>query len=115
MLEEARELTRRLLTRFRDRVAADGREFAVLYVPRGNLELEGRIPDEDLWIPWLRRTCEELDITLLDPTAALRAAHSPTSPMYDDHWSAQGHAVIAEVVADYLRGLPPTTRGGGGT
>jgi hypothetical protein len=103
MLDEARELTRRVLARFRDEVLADGRRFAVLYVPRGNEELEGRLDPEDLWLPWLGRTCEDLGIPLIDPSAALRQAHGASVPMYDDHWSPAGHAVIAHEIEAFLR------------
>jgi len=105
MLSEARELTRRVLARFRDEVVGGGRQFVVLYVPRGNEELDGQLAERDIWLPWLRRTCAELGVALIDPTEALRAGQSAATPMYDDHWSPRGHAVIASEVESYLRDL----------
>jgi hypothetical protein len=103
LLAEARLLTKRVLARFKHEVEADGRQFAILYVPRGNAEIEGRLPAADLWAPWLADTCAELGIRLIDPSEALRQHHTSSQPMYDDHWSPAGHAVIADVLAELVR------------
>jgi hypothetical protein len=101
-LKEAKILTRRILVRFAGLVRADGREFFVLYVPRGNDEVEGSLPVTDRWLPWLRETTAELEIALLDPTSALKARQMTGTPTYDDHWSPAGHEVIANYLADSL-------------
>jgi hypothetical protein len=103
LLADARLLMKRVLARFAEEVERDGRQFAVLYVPRGNVEIEGRLPVADRWGPWLADTCTELGIRLIDPTDALRKHHTLDRPMYDDHWSSAGHAVIADVLAEPIR------------
>lgn len=105
LLADARLLTRRVLARFRDEVERDGRRFAVLYAPRGNGEIEGRLREADRWLPWLAETCAELGVRLIDPTDALRQHHTSERPMYADHWSPAGHAVIADVLAEPIREL----------
>jgi hypothetical protein len=102
VLQEAQLLTRRILARFAAAVRDDGREFFVLYVPRGNDEVDGNLPLADRWLPWLRETTAALGITLLDPTSALAARQTTGTPTYDDHWSPAGHEVIANYLADSL-------------
>lgn len=103
LLAETEILARRILQQFRDEVARDGRGFAVLYVPRGNEELEGTLEPADSWVPWLSRTCAELGIPLWNPTALLRREHAAGKVIYDDHWSPAGHERIASFVAEQLR------------
>ena len=50
----------------------------------------------------LERTCEELEIPLLDPTDALRIRLEAGEVVYDDHWTPAGHAVIAGALAGHL-------------
>ena len=109
LLEEAKLLTRRILVRFRDEVVRDGRGFSVLYVPRGNEELAGDLAPDDSWLPWLSRTCAELDIELLDPSAVLRGARDSGTKVYGDHWTSAGHEIIAAFVAQHLAGEPART------
>lgn len=110
LLADARLLTKRMLARFKQEVERDGRQFVVLYVPRGNVEIEGRLPVADRWWPWLADTCTELGIRLIDPTEALRKHHTSDRPMYDDHWSPAGHAVIANVLAEPIREMLASRR-----
>src|SRR5206468_8837341 len=49
LLGEAQTLAGRILRQFRDEVVADGRRFAVLYVPHGNEELRETLAVEDRW------------------------------------------------------------------
>ncbi len=102
LLAEVQLLTRRILARFRDEVQGQGREFAVLFVPEGLAGVNGRLEPEDSWYPFMERTCAELEITLIDPHAALRARHEAGIRTYDDHWSPAGHEVIADLLSDYL-------------
>ena len=103
MLEEAKLLTSRLLSQFRDSVESDGRRFMVLHVPQGNKELEGDFDEDDKWLPWLRETCKELDIRLIDTVQVLAEHHSRDNPMFDDHWSPAGHEVISELLKTTVR------------
>jgi hypothetical protein len=85
--------------------AADARhtDLIVLYVPRGNDQLSGVIAESDTWLPWLRATCADLGLPLVDPTAALREAFAEGRAVYADHWTAAGHDVVAGVLADAVR------------
>jgi hypothetical protein len=100
--EETLRLTRHILRRFQEEVLRDGRRFAVLYVPRGNGDLDGTLRSQDSWFPWLSQTCVELGIRLLDPRDWIRTHRVPGSTIYDDHWSPEGHALIAAFVAEAL-------------
>lgn len=97
--DAAREVGAAVLRDWAQQVAAEGKEFWVLYVPRGNTQLQGEIAQKDIWLPWLRRTCSELEINLLDPTDSLRQCLEDGSAAYADHWSPAGHQVIADFLA----------------
>jgi hypothetical protein len=102
LLAEVQLLTRRILARFRDEVQDQGREFAVLFVPRGPAEVDGHLGPGNSWYPFVERTCAELEIPLIDPRSALRARHEAGIRTYDDHWSPAGHEVIAGLLSDFL-------------
>jgi hypothetical protein len=53
----------------------------------------------------LREACRSLGIPLVDPRADLRAAEAGGRPAYfvrDGHWTAEGHAVAARRIAQFL-------------
>ena len=53
----------------------------------------------------LRKACRSLGLLLVDPRDALRAAQASGRPAYfvrDGHWTAEGHAVAARALADFL-------------
>jgi len=54
----------------------------------------------------LRRRCRDARIKYLDLTLTLKAAAQEGKLVYladDDHWSPEGHAVVAEEIAGYIR------------
>jgi hypothetical protein len=102
MLAEAKTLTRRILTQFRDEVVRDGRRFAVLYVPRGPKELKGQLRPQDSWLPWLSQTCAELGIPLWNPHGLLSARQRAGTVIYNDHWTPEAHQLMASFIADQL-------------
>ena len=99
---EIEHLTGSILAGFAKTVRADGRQFAVLYVPRGEAEVEGRLSGDASWYPWLSAACAELGVPLIDPRAALRRRLAGGDAVYDDHWTEAGHEVVSEVVAGFL-------------
>ncbi len=103
LLREAKALTRNLLRAWQLEATNAGRPLWILYVPRGSEELRGNLAPGDPWFPWLDQVCREFDIPLLDPRGPLLTMQTSGSPVYDDHWSPAGHAVIAEVLATSLR------------
>jgi hypothetical protein len=102
LLEESKALTHALLRVWSREVRADGRDFLLLYTPRGPEELSGNLPPEDHWFPWVEEVCADLGIPLIDPRDALRARQQSGEPVYDDHWSPSGHEVISTVLSQYL-------------
>ena len=114
-VERAERLGGILLREWRDAAAGDRIGFLVLYVPRGESQLTGTLPQKDTRLPWLRTTCTSLRIPLLDPSAALLQRLQAGDHVYDDHWTAAGHDVIARVLADSLGSSAPRTGGTGAT
>lgn len=104
--EDAAELMRRVLLQWRNELRARGVPLYVLYVPRGAAQLTGELPLASTWRPWLGRTLEGLDIPLIDPTEALAEKERAGVAMYDDHFSPEGHATVAGVLADALASVP---------
>jgi hypothetical protein len=120
--QQAAEVTERELAAFAQDVAQDGGQLAILYVANP-LQVDsrecsvGRFFDRvgsDVVLPpdsgiqsWLRDVTARLNLPFADPTAAMRAfdAAQPAdafAPLYlraDCHWSARGHAFVAEFLA----------------
>ena len=78
-----------------------GVALTILYVPRGEDHIRGKIASEDTWKPWLEQTSERLGIPLIDPTSALASALRSGHSVYDDHWTPAGHRVIARELAEH--------------
>jgi hypothetical protein len=100
--EAAARVTRAILAHWKRLAESEGRDFSVLYVPRGEKQLEDIQLEGETWLPWLRGTCRELSIRLVDPSDALRRRLREGARVYDDHWSPEGHRVIADVLAEEL-------------
>lgn len=101
----AKRLGELALASWQRSTAARGARFAVLYTPRGEDQLTGRLAREQTWLPWLEATCAKLGIALLDPSDALRARLEAGDAVYDDHWTPAGHEVIADVLASYFTAI----------
>jgi len=104
-------LAERILADWKRRADAAGRPLVVLYMPRGNEMLTGRIREEESWLPWLRATCAGLGVPLLDPRDALRARLDAGEPPFDDHLTRAGHEAIASFLAEALPPLLPEGAG----
>jgi hypothetical protein len=100
--QESATLAERILRRWKADCDAAGRPFFVLYVPRGEAQLTGEIRAEDTWLPWLQETSAALGIELVDPSAALRRRLAEGVHVYEDHFSPDGHRVVAEVLESRL-------------
>ena len=96
--EEAEEMGRRVLTRWRDELRARGVAFYVLYVPHGEKQLSGELPVESTWKPWLGRVTSELGIPMIDPSPELARRLAAGERMFDDHFTPAGHEVVAGVL-----------------
>ena len=104
--DPARELAERVLRAWAREAENQGVALTILYVPRGEDHLRGKIASEDTWKPWLEQTCARLAIPLIDPTGALASEVDSGQSVYDDHWTPAGHQVVARVLAEHelLRG-----------
>jgi hypothetical protein len=99
---EAERLGRAILADWKARADAEGIALEILYVPRGDEQLRGKLAEADTWLPWLRREAADLGIPLLDPSRALQGRLERGDPVYDDHWSPAGHEVVAALLAEDL-------------
>jgi hypothetical protein len=88
-----------------DKVRADGRKFAVLYVPNEG-ELTKKDEDQDTWKVWLKTWCAKKKVPFIDPSSAFTAAAAGGTKVYDDHLSVDGHRVFARVFADWFEARP---------
>jgi hypothetical protein len=100
--EEAARVTGAILYDWKRRAESEGRDFSVLYVPRGEPQLEDSRLEAESWLPWLRDSCRRLSIRLIDPSDALRRRLQEGARVYDDHWSPEAHRVVAGVLAEDL-------------
>lgn len=98
------ELTKALIRRLRDRVHENGSEFLLVLIPNREYVVRDYVEDlpEQLLVSFARR--EGIDVVDLLP-ALERAARDGGEPYFrtDPHWTPEGHAVAAEVLADHLR------------
>jgi hypothetical protein len=111
LLAEGKELTERILRHWRDQAAQEGRVFAVLFVPRDEDEVMGRLPAEESWRPWLSATCERLGIPLIDPQSELCPIVEGGGHVYDDHWTPAGHKAVASFLARWIADHVPAAAG----
>jgi len=99
--KEAKELAEAVIKEWADAEKAEGRQFAVFYVP-----MEGQFTKkdeaQDTWKHWLKTYCAREGIDFIDACAAFTAAEAKGEKMHDDHFSAAGHRVFAEVFADWF-------------
>jgi hypothetical protein len=80
-----------------------GQIFLVLYVPRSEPQLRGKIGADKTWLPTLTSICDDLGIALVDPGPALARRLAEGVRIYDDHWTPDGHAVVARELGEALR------------
>ena len=113
-------LTGEILRAFRDSASRSGAELILVYVPaivqvedenwRMKRDLFGLIGEFDLDKPNRRLAAEAArhDIPLLDLAPGLRK-HAGHRRLYyeESHWTPEGHALAARLVADYLQRRRP--------
>lgn len=88
-------------------VTQAGKQFAVLYVPKGDY-LSDDSPKHKIFKGWLIKSCDRLGIPLLDPSKAILAARKKGIAVYGDHWTPAGHAVLTEFMSQWLGAVLPT-------
>ena len=103
---EAEQVGAALLAEWDRRAREHGRRFAVLYVPRGVAQLTGQVAVADTWWPWLRETCAELGIPLVDSSPVLESLRAAGTAPFDDHFTPEAHVAVAELLAESLVDAP---------
>ena len=78
-----------------------GKQFAVLYVPKGSRFSEDSAKRYS-FKGWLVNSCERLRIPLLDPSKAILTARTEGIKVYGDHWSPAGHRVVSGFLSEWL-------------
>lgn len=101
LVEDAWTLVERILDRWHREVAAQGRAFIILRVPR---EQEVAVPlaEQDTWAPRLHDYCARRAIPLVDPTPLFIPRMAAGEAIYDDHYTSLGNRVSAEAFVDYF-------------
>jgi len=100
----AERLGRSILAEWAQEVRKEGRLFYVLYMPRGS-EFLADEPSRKTWKPWLLETCRALNIPVIDPSEAFEKRERSGVPVYVDHLTVQGHAVLGEVLRGWLEAV----------
>jgi hypothetical protein len=98
---EAIELTEATILAWRDYVEQRGKDFAVLYIPRGS-ELQKPTAQQDSWKPWLEPFLLRANIPLIDPTPELAAMESAGRQVFYDHFTPFGHVATANAFKAWL-------------
>jgi len=100
LYDQAFELTLALVDQLRREAKANGSQFAVAIASTDRQLLFGGDSSREA------AALTELGIPFVDLLPTIRAAHSETSPMHfacDGHWTAAGHKVVAEILAEFLQ------------
>jgi hypothetical protein len=124
-LDHAWRLTKAILTRLADEAESLGSELVIFHVPTresiypGDWESAKRrfgLQDEQWSVEQdrisLKRTCDELAFNCIFPVGRFRAEAKSLQEegkrlyfLGDDHWTVEGHRLVGEIIADYVRRL----------
>ena len=124
------ELTGALLAQLKESVAREGSELVVFVVPswasiygrdfkkaRGYYKVGADLYPEKV-NSVLKSLCEKNGIKFLDPTASMKeaakAGHAKLYYKKDGHWTAAGHKVAGDFLAEYVRVYSSMTNPPGG-
>ncbi len=105
LIAQARAVTEKVITTWRDDVIDAGRSFSILYIPRG-AEMNRPLREQDSWGRWLHELCAAHGIDLIDPTAEFVLREARGEEIYYDHLTAAGHAALADVFLGYVTVQP---------
>jgi hypothetical protein len=86
------EVTERLLSQLRDDVKNDHADFRVFYIPEKDC-LDGSAQEDAL-----TEIARRLELPLVSFRSRLNTSHY----LKDRHWTANGHAIAAEVISQSL-------------
>ena len=104
LIATATQLMERQLYAWARMAEADGRSFAVAYVPKERF-IGTPFDDHDAWGPWLRDACARMDIAFLNPAARFHEAQQQGIDVYFDHFTVDGNARFAEVIVAWCDSL----------
>jgi hypothetical protein len=100
LVDEGWTIVERILDRWHREVAAQGRAFVIMRVPREEvvtLPLAG----QDSWAPRLTDYCARTGVPLVDPTPLFAPRMAAGEKVYDDHFTALGHRLFADAFVGY--------------
>jgi hypothetical protein len=95
-LEEA------VISRWKREVEAEGRRFALMYIPRED-EVADPSAERRAWKPYLSDFCARGGIPLIDPTPRFRRVLAGGKKVYSDHFTVDGHEAFAETFVEWYR------------
>ena len=102
LVPEGWELVERVVDRWRRDVEAQGRQFVIARVPRGNEVVDIPLAGQDTWAPRLHDYCARRGIALVDPTPYFVARVRAGETMYDNHFTTAGHRAFAEAFVGFF-------------
>jgi hypothetical protein len=100
LVDEGWTIVERVLDRWRRDVAAEGRAFVIMRVPREEV-VAVPLAEQDSWAPRLTDYCTRNGIPLVDPTPLFVPRIAAGEKVYYDHFTALGHRLFAEAFVNY--------------
>jgi hypothetical protein len=96
-------ITAKILERFQKRVREEGAKPFLLIIPHSEILEEGENRSVSISRLLVDRA-QAIGLPYLDLGPILREkAKTETGPLYDGHWTAKGHAIVAEALFDGLK------------
>jgi len=96
------DLQERVLDKWSREVRAQGREFIVMHVPRGEEVLRIPFAEQDTWAMRLQSYCATRHIPLVEPTPVFVAREDAGQKMYLNHFTPDGHRAFADAFVDFF-------------
>jgi hypothetical protein len=104
----AENLGKAVILKWKDDVERSGRKFAILYIPRGEIQDEKMA--QDSWKPWLQGLCAAEGIPFIDTTPRLLEAMGMGKEVFFDHFTKDGHVAAADAFTTWFRSTFPDYR-----
>lgn len=99
---QAQQLGSAVISKWRDDVISQKRDFVILYVPREG-EFEKETKDQDSWKLWLESLCREKEIRFIDPTPYLLDMKRSGKDVFYDHFTVEGHIAFANAFVMWFK------------
>ena len=103
LVDEGWTIVERILDRWHREVAAQGRAFVIMRVPREGV-LAVPLAQQDSWAPRLTDYCTRNNVPLVDPTLLFVPRMAAGEKVYYDHFTSLGHRLFADAFVSYWLG-----------